>query len=155
MKIFLATDHRGYELKEKIKIWLDDWKVKYEDMGNFKYEKIDDYPDFAKKAGEAVSKGKGRGIVICGSGVGVSIVVNKFNGVRGMIGFAKKQVEHGVEYDHVNVLGLAADYFEDKEIKEMVKVFLKTRFGKQERNIRRVNKIKKIEGERIYYESGN
>jgi len=143
--IYLAADHRGFELKEKIKGWLKEWGEEYEDKGNVSYDKDDDYPDYASKVAEAVSEGKGRGIVICGSGVGVSFVTDKYKGVRSMIGFSQEQVEHGVEYDQVNVLSLAANHFSDEQMKEMVKVFLKTKFGQEERFLRRSDKIKQIE----------
>jgi len=143
--IYLAADHRGFKLKEKIKSWLKEWGEKYEDMGNVSYDKDDDYPDYASKVAEAVSEGGRRGIVICGSGVGVSFVADKHKGVRSMIGFSQKQVEHGVEHDHVNVLSLAANHFSDEQIKGMVEVFLKTKFGQEERFLRRSDKIKQLE----------
>ncbi len=143
--IYLAADHRGFELKGKIRDWLKEWGEEYEDMGNVSYDKNDDYPDYASKVAEAVSEGKGRGIVICGSGVGVSFVVDKYRGVRSMIGFNQEQVKHGVEYDHVNVLSLAANHFSESQMKEMVKVFLKTKFGQEERFLRRSDKIKQLE----------
>ncbi len=90
-----------------------------------------------------------RGIVICGSGVGVNIVVNKFRGVRGMIGFEYKQVEHGVTLDHANVLSLASDYFKGRKAKKMVKVFLESEFSVEKKRVRRVNKINKIETQQI------
>lgn len=145
MMIYLGADHRGFKLKERIKVWLKEWGEKYEDMGNVSYDKDDDYPDYVSKVAEAVSEGRGRGIVICGSGVGVSFVANKYKGVRSMIGFNKEQVGHGVEWDQVNVLSLAANHFTDEQAKEMVEVFLKTEFGQEERFLRRSDKIKKIE----------
>ncbi len=145
MKVYLGADHRGFELKEKIKEWLVGWGVGYEDMGNKQLDIKDDYPDYALKVGKAVGKSNSKGIVICGSGVGVNIAVNKVNGARSVLGFDVEQVKHGVEYDQANVLSLAADYFNEKKAKMMIDVFLKTEYGKQERNIRRVEKIKKIE----------
>jgi len=143
--IYLATDHRGFELKKKIRTWLKEWGEEYEDMGNVSYDKDDDYPDYASKVAEAVSQGKGRGVVICGSGVGVSFVANKYKGVRSMVGINQEQVEHGVKHDQANVLSLAANHFTDEQMKEMLEMFLKTEFGEEERFLRRSDKIKKIE----------
>lgn len=143
--IYLAADHRGFELKEKVKEWLKEWGEEFEDMGNEKYDKADDYPDFAKRVGKAVGEGKGKGVVVCGSGVGVNIVVNKFAGVRGFIGMNKEQVGHGTEWDHGNVLALASEHVNEEEAKEMVRVFIETEPSQAERNIRRVGKVKQIE----------
>jgi ribose 5-phosphate isomerase B len=87
MKIYLAADHRGFELKEKIKEWLKDWGYEYEDMGAFEYNKDDDYPDFVSKAAEAVANDpeRSRGIILGGSGQGEAMVANRYEGVRGAV----------------------------------------------------------------------
>ncbi len=144
--IYLAADHRGFALKEKIKEWLKEGNMNFEDMGPDQYNKDDDYPDFGAKVGEKISQDEtARGIVVCGSGVGISFAANKFKGVRAMIGFKDDQVEHGASFDHANVLSLSADHFNDEEIKAMIEVFLKTEPNQEERNLRRVAKIKQIE----------
>jgi len=143
--IYLGADHRGFELKEKIKQWLGEWGEEYEDMGNEKYDKSDDYVDYAKKVGEKVGEGRDKGILICGSGVGVNVVVNKYKGVRGMMGLNEKQVKHGIGSDKVNVLSLASNHVVEIEAKNMIKSFLETQFKGEERHLRRLEKIKKIE----------
>ncbi len=143
--IYLATDHRGYELKEKIKLWLKEWGYTYEDMGAFKYDKDDDYPDFAKAVGEKVAAESGaRGILICGSGVGVVITANKIKGIRAGTAINAKQIKDSVNDEDTNILGISADYLSG-EAEEIIKTFLETKFSGQERHIRRINKIKELE----------
>ena len=85
--IYLATDHRGFELKEKIKIWLKEWGYEYEDMGNFVYDENDDYPDFILKAAEKVSQDpeNSKAIILGGSGQGEAMAANRYKGVRAAV----------------------------------------------------------------------
>ncbi|MFZ1721739.1 MAG: RpiB/LacA/LacB family sugar-phosphate isomerase, partial [Microgenomates group bacterium] len=86
-RIFIGADHRGFELKEHIKDWLQEYELTVVDCGAHAYEVSDDYPDFAFLVAQNVMKTQGScGIVICGSGVGVSIVANKIDGVRSVLG---------------------------------------------------------------------
>ena len=87
MKIFLATDHRGFELKNKIKEWLKEWGYEYEDMGAFELNKDDDYPDFISKAAEKVSQDSdhSKAIIMGGSGQGEAMVANRYKGVRAAV----------------------------------------------------------------------
>ncbi len=87
MKIYLASDHRGFELKEKIKIWLKEWGYEYEDMGAFEYNQDDDYPDFISKAAEKVSQDpdNSRAIIMGSSGQGEAMVANRYKGVRAAV----------------------------------------------------------------------
>ena len=94
MTIFIAADHRGFELKNKIIEYLHEKNTRIEDLGNYQYDPQDDYPDFARKVAQAVLQNTKEffGIVICGSGVGVSIVANRFPGIRCAIGFKKNRL---------------------------------------------------------------
>lgn len=85
--IYLAADHRGFKLKEKIKSWLKDWGYEYEDMGAFVYDENDDYPDFIRKAAEAVANDpeRSRGIILGGSGQGEAMAANRYKGVRAAV----------------------------------------------------------------------
>src|SRR3990167_8808632 len=85
--IYLAADHRGFELKEKIKEWLKEWGYEYEDMGAFEYNADDDYPDFISKAAEKVSQDSdnSRAIIMGGSGQGEAMVANRYKGVRAAV----------------------------------------------------------------------
>ncbi|OGM99432.1 MAG: hypothetical protein A3B91_01125 [Candidatus Yanofskybacteria bacterium RIFCSPHIGHO2_02_FULL_41_29] len=146
MKIYLGSDHRGFALKEKLKKKLTEWNYEYEDLGPFSYNKDDDYPDFAKAVGEKVASGpSGRGILICGSGVGVSITANKINGVRAGTMTDVEQVKASVADEDTNVIGLSNDYTSDDKNIEIAKAFLESKFSGAERHVRRVNKIKESE----------
>jgi len=139
--IYLAADHRGFELKEKVKDWLKKENYLVEDLGNFVYDSNDDYPDFAKKVAEKISRQKGRGIIFCGSGIGVDIVANRHLGVRCGLGFSLEQIKHGRENDDINCLSLAADFFKFNQAKNFIKVFLETKFDGKEEHRRRIGKI--------------
>lgn len=147
MKIFIGADHRGFELKEKLKKWLTEKGYDVEDCGNTVYNKDDDYPDFAATVGKKVQElgEDGRGIVICGSGIGISFAANKVKGVRCAIGINHDHVFHGRDSDDINVLSLAPDFFSEEQMMEMVETFLETPFSQGERHVRRIKKIEEIE----------
>jgi len=141
--IYLASDHRGFELKEKVKKWLRGWQREFEDLGNNKLDLEDDYPDFAIKVAKKISKGKkgDMGIVICGSGIGMDIVANRFAGVRCGLGFSPQQIRIAKRDDDLNCLSLAADFVSEEEAKRIVEMFLETQFTGTEKYLRRINKI--------------
>lgn len=146
----MGADHRGFRLKEKIKQWLDELGYKYEDMGAFEYNKDDDYPDFSRAVGEAVALRQAqdqnaKGVLICGSGIGVAIAANKIKGVRAGTAINAKQIHDSVNDEDLNVLAISADCTSETEAQEIVKTFLETKFSGAERHVRRVNKIKELE----------
>lgn len=158
MKVYIGADHRGFKLKEEIFQYLVDEDFEVEDFGAYEYLKDDDYTDYAKKVASVVGGhyvGKGReehkkhgdvrGILFCGSGVGVDIVANKFDGVRASIGKEARQIEKGRSDDDMNILVIAADFTTFAETKGMVKAFLNTKFSGKERYKGRLEEIKKIE----------
>lgn len=146
MKIFLGADHRGYLLKEKVASWLFDWGYEYLDLGAQSLDRTDDYTKYATEAASLVSNHKDSvGILLCGSGVGVDVIANKFDGVRASIGKTPEQVRAGRNDDDMNVLVLAADYTKEDEAKRMVKAFLETKFDNKTRHKRRLADIEKIE----------
>ena len=150
MLIYVGADHRGFELKESLKSFLQGrGYVEVVDFGNTKKDTDDDYPDFAAAVAEKVRRDPegARGILICGSGAGVDIVANKFPGVRSVLAISPDQVFDARRDDDVNVLSIAADGVELKEAEEMVQIFLSTPFGREERLQRRLEKIAKIERE--------
>src|SRR5258706_16298142 len=111
MKVYLGADHRGFELKEKVRMWLEKWDYAHEDMGAYELNEKDDYTLYAEKVALLVANEKdARGILICGSGVGVDIAANKFDGVRASIGKEPDQVKAGRNDDDMNVLVLPSDY---------------------------------------------
>lgn len=143
MKIYIGADHRGFELKEKVKNWLSHYEV--EDMGAYELNPKDDYTYFAEKVASVVADKKAKGILLCGSGVGVDVVANKFDGIRASIGKNAKQVEAGRAHDDMNILVIAADFTKENEAREMIEAFLETSFDGLARHKRRLKDIEKIE----------
>lgn len=147
--IFIAADHRGFALKEKIKLWLQKRGVDFEDMGNDHLVLEDDYPDFAKRvaarfrSSESEVSGEVKGILICGSGVGVDIVANRHQGVRCGLGFSVEQIKKAREDDNINCLAMAADFIDEEAAKKIIEAFLKTEFSREEKKVRRIEKIDK------------
>src|SRR5881396_3766326 len=110
MKVALGADHAGYEEKEKIKHTLDDLGVSYDDMGTYSCESVD-YPDYAKKVGEAVANGDvDQGLLVCGSGTGMAIAANKVPGVRAAVAWNEDIARLAREHNNANVLSLAARF---------------------------------------------
>ena len=152
MKIYLGADHRGFKLKKELKTWFLENKISVKDLGAFKYNPDDDYPLFAQKVARNVAgdlkKNLGvRGIVICGSGVGVDIVANKVNHIRSGLAVSAKQVEEARKDDDINILAIPSDFVNEETAKKIVKIFLETPFSKEEKKIRRLSEIDKIENE--------
>ena len=140
--IYLGADHRGFELKNKIKNFLEELGYDYEDLGASIYNKEDDYPDFAKAVAEKVAANAGeKGILICGSGVGIAIAANKIKGIRAGTILKPEQARATVNDEDLNILSLSADYLSEDEAKEIVKTFLETKFSNEERHRRRIGKI--------------
>jgi ribose 5-phosphate isomerase B len=146
MKIFLGADHRGYQLKEKIAQWLFELEHAYQDVGANYLDPHDDYTKYAEEVASLVAQNEGsRGILLCGSGVGVEVLANKFDGIRAAIGKDVFQVEAGRNDDDMNVLVIAADFTDEKDAKAMVIAFLETKFSGKDRYERRIEEIKRIE----------
>lgn len=146
MKIYIGADHRGYNLKEKLFQRLADEGYLVDDLGAYELDKSDDYTIYAERVASVVAKGKGaRGILLCGSGVGVDVVANKFDGIRASIGKSPEQVKAGRRDDDMNILVIAADYTKEQELNKMVEEFLKTGFSGKGRYKRRLTSIKRIE----------
>lgn len=148
--IYIGSDHRGFKLKEKLHSWLEDEGYEVADIGAREHDKDDDYPVFAGRLGRSVVKdANGRGVLLCGSGVGAVAAVNKLDGIRGSVGFNKEQVAAGRHDDDMNVLVIAADYINEKKAQELVRVFLETEFDSEtERYQRRIDQITELEEKR-------
>lgn len=141
--IYIGADHRGYKLKEEIKKFLAEKNYQFEDMGNFDYDPNDDYTDFAKLVAQKISEkpDENKGILICGSGVGVDIVANKFHRVRSALADDIATAKQSREHDNTNVLSLPADEVDFELAKKIITVWLETRFSNGEKYKRRINKI--------------
>lgn len=146
MKIAVGADHGGYELKNSIVEWLKEKNYDVLDLGNHVYDAKDDYPDFAIAVANAVAEGKAeKGIVLCGSGVGACITVNKIKGARASICHDTYSAHQGVEHDDMNILCLGARIVGSHLAKEIVFAFVEAEFANEERFTRRLNKIKELE----------
>jgi ribose 5-phosphate isomerase B len=146
MKLVIGADHAGYPLKEEVRGYLERLGHEVIDLGAFNAEPSD-YPDYAEAVGRAVQLGRGeRGILICGSGVGVCVAANKMPGIRACMCHDHYSAHQGVEHDDMNVLVLGARIIGQETAFEMVAAFLGARFQSQvERYTRRLNKVKAIE----------
>jgi len=147
MKLVIGSDHAGFQLKEEVRAYLA--KAGYEvlDLGAYQVEPLDDYPDYAERVGEAIRAGEApRGILICGSGVGVCVASNKIPGIRAGMCHDTYSAHQGVEHDDMNVLVLGARIVGTSLAYELVDAFLKAKFiSNEERFTRRYRKVLAIE----------
>lgn len=144
-KVYLGSDHAGFKLKEKLKVYLAKKGILYEDLGTHSLDPVD-YPDFAFKVAKRVAEEKDeRGILICGSGTGMVIAANKVRGIRAVAAYDKYSAKMSRLDNDTNILGLRVRFFPFEKIKEIVSVWLKTPFSGKERHQRRINKIKNFE----------
>ena len=146
-KIALAADHAGYEDKERLKKTLDELGVEYTDMGTDSAEPVD-YPDYAKKAAEAVAKGEyDQGLLVCGSGTGMAIAANKIPGIRAAVAWNEDIARLAREHNDANVLSLAARFTPPEQLDKIVKAFLAAKFegGRHERRVKEIEAIEKEE----------
>lgn len=141
MKIAIASDHRGYELKEYLKKKLKTYDII--DLGTNSKEMVD-YPDYAFKLGEYIVKNNCLGIVICGSGIGISIACNKVKGVRCAKVNSIKDAIYTKEDNNANVISLSANIKKERAVK-IATSFMEAKFTEEERHIRRINKINEYE----------
>jgi len=146
MLIYIGSDHRGFKLKEELKKMLTDSGYDIRDMGNRRLDEADDYPDFGEKVAEQVSLDpiNSRGILLCGSGVGMDVVANRFRNVRSVLAMIPDQAVNSRNDDNTNVLSLGADFVTVNEAKKIVTAWLQTDFSEEERYRRRLKKIDEI-----------
>ncbi len=149
MKIYLGTDHAGFELKEKIKVFLEtEIDCEIEDFGAFEFDGVDDYPDFIFPVAEQVAEDwnngiENFGIIFGGSGQGEAMVANRADGVRATVfyGGSEEIIKLSREHNNANILSLGARFVDFEEVKEMIKLWLDTEFSGEERHERRIEKI--------------
>lgn len=143
MRIYIGSDHRGFQHKEVLKDWLVSEGYEVEDVGNHVFDPEDDYVDPALKVAESI-EGNGtasRGILLCGSGHGVDIVANRFTHVRAIIGFNEQVTAQGRQHEDANVLVLPAEWLSEEEAKERVSLFLETEKIENQKYDRRRSRI--------------
>lgn len=144
MKIYLGGDHAGFELKERLKPFLNDLGHEYADLGPEAYDKGDDYPDFVRKVAEAVARdGESKGVVIGKSGQGEAMCANRERGIRAAVyyGGSMEVLKLSREHNDANVLSLGAGFLSAEEAMNAVKLWLSTPFSEEERHIRRITKL--------------
>ncbi len=147
MRVAISCDHAGFPLKAAVLETVAKLGHEVLDFGTFGPESVD-FPDFAEKACRAIQRGEAeRGIILCGSGVGVVITANKFKGIYAGLCHDTYSAHQGVEHDFMNVLCLGGQVVGPAVARELVAAFLSATFDGGERFVRRVNKMKKLEEE--------
>ncbi len=148
MRVILASDHAGLRLKEKVKKYLARKKIEYEDLGTESFTSVD-YPDYALKVAEKVIKNKNtRGILVCGTGTGMTIAANKVKGIRAVAAYDAYSAKMSRIDNDTNVLGLRGRFFPLEKIKKIITVWLDTPFSGEKRHKRRIKKIRDYEMKR-------
>lgn len=148
MKIYLATDHAAFELKEYVKNQLIEGGYDVEDCGAFNFDPNDDYPDLIKIAAKKVSENPGSlGVVFGKSGAGEAIVANKIKGVRAVLAVNEENVRLSKEHNNANVISIGSVLLPNEKAIELIRLFINTPFSNEERHQRRIDKISQIENE--------
>jgi ribose 5-phosphate isomerase B len=140
MKIALGSDHAGFELKEDLRAYLAELKIEALDLGTYSEDSAD-YPDVAAKVAEKVARGEvERGLLICGTGIGMSIVANRFAGVRAALCHDLYTARISREHNNANILALGGRLIGKGLAREILKVWMETEFqgGRHERRIRKI-----------------
>lgn len=146
MKIAIGADHAGLDLKRLMAALVGKLGHEVLDEGAYECEPLDDYPDFAEKVGLALQQGRAeRGILICGSGVGVSVAANKMAGIQAGLCHDTYSAHQGVEHDDMNVLVIGARIIGPALAEEIIQAYLKAQFSNEERHVRRLKKVLAIE----------
>lgn len=145
LRYAVGGDHAGFSMKQDVAKLLDGQKVSFFDCGTFDAQPSD-FPDFAEAVAKKILSGEvDRGILVCGSGVGVSVAANKFPGIRASLCHDTYSARQGVEHDDMNVLCIGARVIGPEVAFEIVKAFLNARYAPQERHAKRLQKILDIE----------
>ncbi len=145
MSIAVGSDHAGYELKEKVKGYLEKLNVEVRDFGCFNNDRVD-YPDYAVKVAKSVVAGENEyGIIICGTGIGVSITANKIKGIRAALCCSEYMAKMARQHNNANVLAMGGRTTTPEEAEKIVTIFLNTDF-EGGRHANRVEKIHDLTG---------
>ena len=144
MKVALASDHAGFQQKERLKPLLNSLKIEFEDLGPASEESVD-YPDYARKVAERVASGEAeQGLLVCGSGTGMAISANKVPGVRAAVAWSEEVARLARQHNDANVLALGARVTPEADISKIVTAWFNTSF-EGGRHAGRVAKIAQIE----------
>ena len=146
MTISIGSDHAGFDMKHQLIAVIKGQGHTAHDVGTFEPGNPDDYPDFAKLVAEDIQSGNAeRGILVCGSGVGVSVAANKFKGIRAGLCHDHYSAHQGVEHDDMNILVMGARIIGPMLAQEVAEAFLGAQFSGEERHVRRLKKVKGFE----------
>jgi len=144
MKIHVATDHAGLELKEKVKLYLSDLNYEVIDHGAYEYDALDDYPDFIFPCANAVSNDpESKGIILGGSGQGEAMAANRVKGVRAAVFYngPDEIIKLSRQYNNANILSLGARFMSEEEMYKIIELWLSTDFesGRHQRRIEKLD----------------
>jgi ribose 5-phosphate isomerase B len=146
MRIAVGSDHAGYTLKEHLASWLAESGHAVYDLGTHTSDPVD-YPDYAASVAQAVLDGRAdRGIVVCGSGAGAAVAANKLRGIRAAVAHDVYTAHQMVEHDDVNVLCLGSRVIGEALAEDLIETFLEANFSREDRHVRRLDKIRALEG---------
>lgn len=147
MEIYIGADHNGFEMKGQLTDWLAEQGYTVKDLGASSFEKTDDYPDFGIQVAEAVAKDPAsrRGVLVCGSGVGMAVVADKVAGIRAALIHDPRIAAAAQRDDDINVLALGAAYIDLPTAKQVLTNWLTTPFSGEDRHKRRIEKIAQFE----------
>lgn len=145
MRIAVGSDHAGFPLKEHLASWLAESGHAVYDLGTHSPDPVD-YPDYSAAVAQAVLDGRAdRGVIVCGSGAGAAIAANKLQGIRAGVAHDSYTAHQMVEHDDVNVLSLGARVIGQSLAEDLVKTFIDAKFSRDERHVRRLDKIRALE----------
>lgn len=145
--LYIGSDHNGFYVKKRLCAWFLTRKISYTDLGPYSVDKNDDYPDYAARVAKQIQKSphKHRGILLCCSGVGMSIAANKFKNIRAALCTSAKMAKLSRTDDNSNILVLPACLLSYTILQKITSLWLKTRFSNANRHKRRIHKISKFE----------
>lgn len=150
LRVAVACDHAGFAMKQRLLESLDRLDCEVLDLGAYEYDAGDDYPDFAVEVGVALQDGRAdRAILVCGSGVGASIAANKMEGVRAAVCHDAYSAKQGVMHDDMNVLCLGGRIVGEELAAVLAEAFVEATFTAEERHLRRLEKIRRIEERKL------
>lgn len=145
MRIAVGSDHAGFAMKEHLASWLAESGHAVYDLGTHSPEPVD-YPDYSAAVARAVLDGRAdRGVIVCGSGAGAAIAANKLSGIRAGVAHDVYTAHQMVEHDDVNVLCLGSRVVGEALAEDLVKTFIDAKFSREDRHMRRVDKIRALE----------
>ncbi len=151
MRIYIGTDHAGFELKEELKKFLENSGYEVEDKGAYEFSATDDYPDFVFPVAKAVAEDteNRRGIILGGTGIGNGILANIVKGIRAGVVYDEYSAKMSREHNDANVMALGARTLSVEKAKKLVTLWLNAPFSNEERHKRRIKKIKELENDNL------